>query len=162
MGIFALVLAALFGIAFVIFVIGRYIAGRTQGAYREKDPAYQAELVERISPIGRAAVPGDASAEDASTAEITPSAPVAAVLSGPQVYNTACLACHTAGIGGAPILTDAGAWSERIAQGMVLLNDHALNGYQGSAGYMPPKGGRADLSDNEIIAAVEYMVEQSR
>ena len=36
----------------------------------------------------------------------------------------------------------------------------SINGYQGSKGYMPPKGGRADLSDEEIIAAIDYMVEQ--
>lgn len=162
MDLFALVLAALFGIAFIIFVVGRYIAGLTQEAYRENDPAYQAELVERISPIGRAALPGDIPAEAVSAAEVTTPPPVAAVLSGPQVYNAACLACHGAGIGGAPILGDADAWSARISQGDGVLNDHALNGYQGSAGYMPPKGGRADLSDDEIIAAVEYMVEQSR
>ena len=162
MDIFALVLAALFGIAFIIFVVGRYIAGLTQDAYREKDPAYQAELVERISPIGHVALAGDASGEAAGAADVTTPAPVAAVLSGPQVYNAACLACHGAGIGGAPILGDSGEWSARISQGMELLNDHALNGYQGSAGYMPPKGGRVDLSDEEIVAAVEYMVEQSR
>jgi cytochrome c5 len=162
MDLFALVLAVLFGIAFIIFVIGRYIAGLTQEAYRENDPAYQAELVERISPIGSAALPGDVSAEAVSAAQVTTPAPVAAVLTGPQVYNTACLACHGAGIGGAPILGDADSWSARISQGQELLNDHALNGYQGSAGYMPPKGGRADLSDDEIIAAVGYMIDQSR
>jgi cytochrome c len=61
---------------------------------------------------------------------------------------------------GAPHLGDAAAWEPRIAQGMDTLNNHAINGFQGSAGVMPPKGGRVDLSDGEIIAAVEYMVEQ--
>jgi cytochrome c len=78
------------------------------------------------------------------------------------VYNAACIACHGAGIGGAPKVGDAAGWSERIAQGMDLLREHAIQGYQGSAGYMPPKGGRVDLSDEEILAAVDYIVEQSR
>jgi cytochrome c5 len=60
------------------------------------------------------------------------------------------------------VLGDAAAWAPRIAQGIETLNNHALNGFQGAAGVMPPKGGRVDLSDGEIIAAVEYMVEQAR
>ena len=83
-------------------------------------------------------------------------------MTGPQVYNTACLACHGAGVGGAPILGDVPAWEARIAQGADILNDHAINGFQGSAGYMPPKGGRVDLSDQEIIDAVTYMVDESQ
>jgi cytochrome c len=42
-----------------------------------------------------------------------------------------------------------------------VLRDHALNGFTGDTGFMPPKGGRIDLSDEEILAAVEYMLEQS-
>jgi cytochrome c5 len=87
--------------------------------------------------------------------------PVAETLSGPQVYNAACLACHGAGIGGAPVLGDADAWGPRIEQGMETLVGHAINGYQGEAGYMPPKGGRVDLSDEEVAAAVEYMVAEA-
>ena len=43
-----------------------------------------------------------------------------------------------------------------------MLNQHALEGYQGDAGYMPPKGGRVDLSDDEIIAAVQYLVDEAQ
>ena len=82
-------------------------------------------------------------------------------MSGPQVYNTACLACHGAGIGGAPILGDAASWGPRIAKGTQTLNDHALNGFT-DVGYMPPKGGRVDLSDREILDAVAYMVSQAK
>ena len=73
-----------------------------------------------------------------------------------------CLACHGAGVAGAPILGDAAAWSARIAQGNDVLNDHAINGYTGAAGYMPAKGGRVDLSDQEVIDAVAYMVAESQ
>ncbi len=90
----------------------------------------------------------------------TPEA-VAAPLTGPQVYNEVCIACHAPpGVGGAPALGDGDAWAARIAQGMDTLIDHALHGYSGSTGVMPMKGGRVDLSDEEIIGAVEYMVEQ--
>jgi len=90
----------------------------------------------------------------------TPEA-VAARLTGPEVYNEICISCHAApGVGGAPALGDDDAWAARIAQGMDTLIDHALHGYSGSTGIMPRKGGRVDLSDEEIIAAIEYMVEQ--
>ncbi len=57
---------------------------------------------------------------------------------------------------------DKAAWAPRIAQGMATLQKNAIDGLQGSAGFMPPKGGRSDLSDGEINAAVEYLVEQAK
>jgi len=63
---------------------------------------------------------------------------------------------------GAPKVGDKAAWAARIAQGMSTLHQHAIKGYQGSAGVMPAKGGRADLSDDIVKAASEYMVSQSR
>ena len=86
---------------------------------------------------------------------------VAAPLTGSQVYRAVCIACHAPpGVGGAPALGDGNAWAARIAQGKDTLIDHALHGFSGSTGIMPMKGGRIDLSDEEIIGAVEYMVEQ--
>jgi cytochrome c5 len=101
--------------------------------------------------------------EPAATRPAPISAPEdpAAPLTGPQVYNAVCIACHAPpGIGGAPALGATDAWAPRIAQGKNTLIDHALNGYSGSTGIMPRKGGRLDLSDEEIIAAIEYMIEQ--
>ncbi|MCH8336039.1 MAG: cytochrome c5 family protein [Proteobacteria bacterium] len=86
--------------------------------------------------------------------------PVATLLTGPQVFNEACIACHGTGIGGAPTLEDSATWEARIAQGRDTLYLHALEGYTGSAGYMPPKGARLDLSDREISDAVDYMLSQ--
>lgn len=87
---------------------------------------------------------------------------VAAPLTGPQVYNAVCIACHSPpGVGGAPAFGDSDAWSARIVQGMDTLIDHALHGLSGTTGVMPRKGGRVDLSDEEVIGAVEYMVEQA-
>ncbi|MDT8398867.1 MAG: c-type cytochrome [Pseudomonadales bacterium] len=86
---------------------------------------------------------------------------VVAALTGQQVYSNVCIACHAPpGVGGAPALGDADAWTPRIAQGMDTLIDHALNGFTGSTGVMPKKGERVDLSDEEIIGAVEYMIGQ--
>jgi cytochrome c5 len=66
------------------------------------------------------------------------------------------------GIAGAPKVGDAGLWVDRIAQGNDTLYDQALNGYQGAAGYMPAKGGFAFLSDDDVKAAVDYMVRESK
>ena len=84
-----------------------------------------------------------------------------APMTGQQVYNNVCIACHAPpGVGGAPALGDADAWVPRIAQGMETLFEHALNGFNGDTGIMPKKGQRLDLSDEEVIDAVEYMVGQ--
>ena len=76
---------------------------------------------------------------------------------GKAVYDKACFACHKMGIAGSPKFGDKALWAPRIAQGMDVLNEHALKGFKGKTGMMPPKGGRTDLSDEEVIAAVEYM-----
>ncbi len=84
------------------------------------------------------------------------------VADGKATYDTACAACHGQGVAGAPKVGDAAAWTERVAQGMDVMVDHAINGYQGKAGFMPAKGGFANLSDDEVKEAVEYMVENSK
>lgn len=110
---------------------------------------------------------GKAALADSEELAAIPAAPISAAegvkasLTGPQVYHEICVSCHAApGVGGAPALGDRDAWAARIAQGMDTLIDHALHGFSGSAGIMPRKGGRMDLSDDEIIGAVEYMVER--
>lgn len=159
--IFMLVLGILIGVTFGIFLLARFVAGNTQEQWVMEDTWYQDQVLARIAPVGQVTLPGE-EAQAGAAAQVTAAEPVKVVMSGPQVYNTACLACHGAGIGGAPKFGDAASWGSRIAQGSDTLNKHALEGYTGSAGYMPPKGGRLDLSDEEIIAAVEYMVTESR
>ena len=83
-------------------------------------------------------------------------------MAGDQVYQQVCTACHGAGVAGAPKTGDKAAWGPRLAQGEDTLHKHAIEGYQGKAGFMPPKGGRTDLTDQSVINAVEYMVAQSK
>ena len=155
-----LVIGILMGVAVGLFFLARMIAIDTQGLYIQEDPEVQAAIAERIRPIGRVVLMGDA--EAAAVAAAAAPTPVATVMSGPQVYNMACIVCHAPpGVGGAPPIGDAAAWQPRIAQGADTLHMHALQGYQGEKGFMPAKGGRVDLSDAEIIAAVDYMVEQA-
>jgi cytochrome c5 len=160
---YSLVIGALAIAALGIFVLAMKISDRTQEVFKREGAEYQATIASRIKPFGEVYMPGEEEAAAAPTAQtVAEPEPVAAAMSGPQVYNTACLACHGAGIGGAPVPGDAEAWTARIAQGMDVLKDHAINGFQGSAGYMPAKGGRVDLSDEEVASAVEYMVSESQ
>ena len=107
--------------------------------------------------------PGGAAAPATAVAAAAPAmvaaAPVAAgPADGKKVFDGACAACHAAGIAGAPKLGDKAAWAPRIAQGAATLYAHAINGFQGKAGVMPPKGGALNLSDAEVKAAVDTMV----
>ena len=115
----------------------------------------------RIMPIGQYALLGDTDIGQM----INPHQNAAphleeALLSGTEVYNQACSLCHKSpGVAGAPVFGDIIAWGPRILQGRNTLQDHAINGYTGESGYMPPKGGRLDLSDDEIILALNFMLE---
>jgi cytochrome c5 len=75
---------------------------------------------------------------------------------GKKLYESACVACHGAGVAGAPKFGDKAAWADRIKQGSNVLYEHAIKGFQGKNGMMPPKGGSA-ASDEEVKAAVDYM-----
>ena len=79
-----------------------------------------------------------------------------------STYKSKCVACHGGGVAGAPKLGDKAAWAARIAQGDEVMLQHAIKGFKGDTGYMPPKGGFMALSDEEISAAVQYMVSQSQ
>jgi cytochrome c5 len=144
-------------VTLVLLGLARVISGKSFQAHLQEDPVYQRELLARIEPVARVAVAG----QDNSALE--PPAPAAgagpvADLGGEEVYNQACVACHGAGIAGAPKHGDKAAWAARIAQGADTLHKHAIEGYQGKAGFMPAKGGRTDLSDQSVINAVDYMV----
>jgi cytochrome c5 len=103
-----------------------------------------------------------ASADDtAETADAASSAATeTAAIDGEAIYNQACMACHASGVGGAPVVGDIDSWSPRIAKGIEALHNSGINGVSGTA--MMAKGGRADLSDQQVMAAVDYMVGASQ
>ena len=80
----------------------------------------------------------------------------------PALYVNSCMPCHGDGLGGAPITGDVEEWERRTAKGMAKVRENAIIGLEGGTGVMPAKGGRMDVSDEEIIAMVDYMLEASQ
>ena len=80
-----------------------------------------------------------------------------------MVFNRTCTVCHWPGVGGAPRIGDKAAWKNRIDGGMDLLYRHAINGWTGETGkLMPARGGNWNLTDEQVRAAVDYMVHNSQ
>jgi cytochrome c5 len=157
------VIGGLMAIAVFIFIFARTVGGGSQVEIAAEDAKVQATIAERIKPVGRVLEMGgtELAAAAAAAAAAVQARPAAAPLTGPEVYSAACIACHAApGVGGAPPVGDKEQWAPRIATGIETLYMHALMGFQGTKGVMPMKGGRPDLSDDEIKAGVDYLVEQ--
>jgi cytochrome c5 len=76
---------------------------------------------------------------------------------GEQVYREACAFCHDNGAMGAPLRADRKYWKNAAAD-MARLYERALVGYAGERGVMPAKGGRVDLPDTAVRAAVDHLV----
>jgi cytochrome c5 len=84
-------------------------------------------------------------------------------IGGREVWAGTCQACHGLGEAGSPKITDKKAWAPRIAQGIDTLRQHALEGFIGPSGtMMPERGGNPDLTDEQIFAAIDYMVANSK
>lgn len=165
---FMMVLAALVIFTVAMFALANMISKRTIGDRHLETEDAQQQLAERIEPEGELCLEGE---EDACEVEVTAVADAgdaggaddagsdAEPMSGEEVYNQACSACHAQGVAGAPEYGDEEAWEPRIAKGRETLLDHSINGFQGDAGYMPAKGGNANLSDEEVAAALDYMTD---
>ncbi|HET9861862.1 MAG TPA: c-type cytochrome [Steroidobacteraceae bacterium] len=159
---FSLVLGVLFAVTIGLFALARHVGAENQGAKVTDDPRYVASVEERLQPVARVAVAGqdNSALKIESTAAAQPAAAVPA--NGTEAYETACAACHGAGIAGAPKVGDKAAWGPRIAQGKETLYNHALHGFSGKTGVMPAKGGRADWPDDLIKQAVDHIVELNK
>jgi cytochrome c5 len=81
---------------------------------------------------------------------------------GAATFNNTCTMCHKNGLMGAPKFGDAGEWGKRLKKGKATLHAHAINGFKGEKGTMPPRGGKPSLSDKEVQAAVDYMLANSK
>ncbi|MBU6438923.1 MAG: cytochrome c5 family protein [Betaproteobacteria bacterium] len=150
----------------ILVLIAHFIAVETEPPAASEAVGSQAATEQRIAPVAQASAAAPAAAATASasapaakaTAASAPAAGGTTVAdAGKKVYESTCIACHGAGIAGAPKFGDKAEWGPIIAQGMPTLYDRALHGYTGKRGMMPPKGG-STASDADVKAAVDYMV----
>jgi cytochrome c5 len=146
---FSLMIGALIALAVVIFILAQIIGAKPAAtASVDQDKA----VVARIQPSGQLVL---AKAVSAVANSVVPAAQAA---DGQGTYQQACFACHGTGAAGAPKLGDKAVWAPRIAKGAEAMYTTAIKG----KGAMPPKGGRTDLSDDAVKAAVDYMIAQSK
>lgn len=142
-------------LAFALVIVG---CGEKTPPAAETVPAAPASEV-ATAPAAPAAVES-APAAPAASAELAPVASAAStgdLVKGEQVYTSTCLACHGAGVLGAPKFGDKAVWGPRITQGIDTLHTNSINGIR----MMPPKGGNATLKDEDVKAAVDYMVSKA-
>ena len=163
---FSGLIAALVALTVVLFILAQMVGDKP--AKTVEATADAKAVAERIKPVGEltvGAVPAEkiASSSNRVMDAIIPSANAAgAEDQGEKMEDAACMACDAAGVAGAPKLGDKANWGPRIAQGNDTLYSHSLKGFQGKAGMMLPKGGNMSLKDEDVKAAVDYMVSQSK
>jgi cytochrome c5 len=125
----------------VLFLLAGSLASTLSFAIQESD---NKEIAERIKPVGSVHIAG-----------AQPQAAASGVRSGMDIYGSACIACHAAGVLGAPKLQNAADWGPRLEKGFDAVWENALNGLNA----MPPMGACGDCSKDDIKAAIEYMIE---
>jgi len=108
------------------------------------------QVAERIAPVGHVVMAGQVVTAMVSAGGTG--------RSGSDIYGTNCMACHTSGIAGAPMMGDAVAWAERLEQGIETVYANAINGIRG----MPMRGTCMDCSDDEVIAAIDHILDNSQ
>lgn len=101
------------------------------------------------------------SKEDATGATETPAEGGADYGNGKKIYDGLCMACHNTGVTGAPKFSEKERWAKIASQGLATLKEHATKGFQGKQGVMPPKGGNAALSDDDVVNAIKYMLSKA-
>jgi len=128
-----------------------YMANQSGAKFKEPEaPATKPAEAAAATEAPAAAAPA---APAAAPAAESAAAPAASADAGKKLYDSVCMACHAAGVAGAPKFGDKAAWAERIKQGVATLDEHAIKGLNA----MPPKGG-SQASDDDVKAAVAYMV----
>lgn len=148
---FSILLAALVILTIVLALIGismqNNLVANLQG---EADRSSVQELIKPVATVNT----------DPNAIIEVPTAALAAAfdgsLDGEMIYNNVCMVCHTTGAGGAPKLI-AAEWDTRVEQGIDTMVQHAIEGFTGQNGLMPAKGGRMDLTDEQVKVTVEFM-----
>ena len=156
---FSIVIAILAIITIGLIIFASYLQ---HAIPKEVSPTATKRIEQRIAPIGAVyagatGASAQAAASAAAAAAAAASGAYGGTLDGKTIFDNLCTACHTNGVGNAPTL-DHSHWDKRLAQGKDTLYKHAIEGYTGpDGGIMPPKGGNAGLSEEQIHAAVDWM-----
>jgi len=157
---FTIVLVILAVLMLTFMVLGSMFGGRD-----EPSEDATAEVMKNTEPVANVQIQGDepeAPAAEEST-EIVAASEGGGDDVGKKTYSGICVACHGSGIPNIPQLGDAADWAPRIEQGNDTLYEHAIIGYTGKSGMpMPARGGNPSLSDDEVKAAVDYIVSSSQ
>lgn len=111
-------------------------------------------VAERLKPVANVHIGEEKMAEASGDEEMADNEDAGM---GQKITDAVCAACHVSGALNAPVIGNADQWAPRIEKGMETLYDHAINGFKN----MPARGGRDSLSDEEVKAAVDYMVAES-
>ena len=134
-------------LAFLVPIIGIILTVHLVLSKPSADPNAMTpeKVAERLQPVGKVEFGAPPAAAGARTGE--------------EIVKSVCGACHTAGVAGAPKIGDAAEWGKRVAQakGLPGLLAVATKG----KGAMPPKGGAADLSEDELARAIAFMANHS-
>ncbi|UHQ20462.1 c-type cytochrome [Lysobacter sp. KIS68-7] len=156
---FSMVIGFLAALTVSLILFAHHLQGRVPA---EVDPATVQRQLNRIAPAGavyagQTGAAAQAAAVAAAAAKAASSVAYGGTMDGSVIFNNLCTGCHTSGAGGAPMLTAAGLGA-RASKGVETLHKHAIKGFQGTAGVMPPKGGNPALTDDQVKATVDWML----
>ena len=157
---FTIIIVALHVVAVGLLLLARMIHGAQPS---EEHPTAVAAVEARLAPVagvyaGETGAAAQAAAAAAAQAAAASQVAYGGTLDGQVIYDQLCSACHASGVAGAPAMTQA-AWQPRLAKGMETLVQHAIDGFQGETGVMPPKGGNPALTNEQVAASVEWMLD---
>jgi len=159
---FAMLIGFLVVVAILLMFLGAHIYAEHPP---EQSPKAAEAVVARVAPIG-AVYAGDTgraamqAAQEQAKAAAASQVAYGGTTDGKEIFGQLCHTCHETDAGGAPKISDKAVWAPRVAQGLDTLVKHALEGYTGKSGIMPPKGGNPSLTDEQVKATVQWMVDQ--
>jgi cytochrome c5 len=159
---FSMVIGFLVAVMFALIIFALYLYGKHPPP---TNPEHASEVAARVAPVGgvyagdtgRAALEAQKeAAKKAAEAQVA----YGGTLDGKTIFGNLCQTCHTNAATGAPVISDKAAWAPRVAQGLDTLVKHAVDGFTGTKGMMPAKGGNPSLTNEQVKATVEWMLTQ--